>query len=66
MIFIYFLFEWQLTKYLPKGWPVFEDWLPLDRQLPLGVFDVIRTRNQEQNGMGEIAPASWGWPAASL
>jgi len=25
VIFIYFLFEWQLTKYLPKGWPIFED-----------------------------------------
>lgn len=25
MIFIYFLFEWQLTKYLPKGWPIFEE-----------------------------------------
>ena len=25
VIFIYFLFEWQLTKYLPKGWKVFED-----------------------------------------
>lgn len=24
-IFIYFLFEWQLAKYLPKGWPVFEN-----------------------------------------
>ena len=20
-----FLFEWQLAKYLPKGWPIFED-----------------------------------------
>lgn len=26
VIFIYFLFEWQLTKYLPKGWPMFEEW----------------------------------------
>ena len=25
VIFIYFLFEWQLTKYLPKGWKIFED-----------------------------------------
>ena len=25
IIFIYFLFEWQLAKYLPKGLPVFED-----------------------------------------
>ena len=25
VFFIYFLFEWQLTKYLPKGWPVFEE-----------------------------------------
>lgn len=25
VFFIYFLFEWQLTKYLPKGWPIFED-----------------------------------------
>lgn len=25
VLFIYFLFEWQLTKYLPKGWPIFED-----------------------------------------
>lgn len=25
VVFIYFLFEWQLTKYLPKGWKVFED-----------------------------------------
>ena len=25
VIFIYFLFEWQLTKYLPKGLPQFED-----------------------------------------
>lgn len=25
ILFIYFLFEWQLTKYLPKGWPIFED-----------------------------------------
>ena len=25
VVFIYFLFEWQLTKYLPKGLPVFED-----------------------------------------
>ena len=25
VIFIYFLFEWQLAKYLPKGWPIFED-----------------------------------------
>ena len=25
MVFIYFLFEWQLTKYLPKGLPMFED-----------------------------------------
>jgi len=25
VIFIYFLFEWQLTKYLPKGWPIFEN-----------------------------------------
>jgi len=25
VIFIYFLFEWQLTKYLPKGLPIFED-----------------------------------------
>ncbi|NKB52512.1 MAG: hypothetical protein GKR97_09850 [Rhizobiaceae bacterium] len=24
-IFIYFLFEWQLSKYLPKGWPIFEE-----------------------------------------
>ncbi len=24
-IFIYFLFEWQLSKYLPKGWPMFEE-----------------------------------------
>lgn len=24
-VFIYFLFEWQLAKYLPKGWPIFED-----------------------------------------
>ena len=24
VIFIYFLFEWQLAKYLPKGWPIFE------------------------------------------
>lgn len=24
-IFIYFLFEWQLSKYLPKGLPIFED-----------------------------------------
>ncbi len=24
-IFIYFLFEWQLAKYLPKGWPMFEN-----------------------------------------
>ena len=24
-LFIYFLFEWQLTKYLPKGLPMFED-----------------------------------------
>lgn len=26
VVFIYFLFEWQLTKYLPKGWPIFEEW----------------------------------------
>jgi hypothetical protein len=26
VIFIYFLFEWQLTKYLPKGLPIFEEW----------------------------------------
>ena len=25
VLFIYFLFEWQLAKYLPKGWSVFED-----------------------------------------
>lgn len=25
IFFIYFLFEWQLTKYLPKGWPFFEE-----------------------------------------
>ena len=25
IVFIYFLFEWQLAKYLPKGLPVFED-----------------------------------------
>ena len=25
VIFIYFLFEWQLAKYLPKGLPIFED-----------------------------------------
>lgn len=25
VLFIYFLFEWQLTKYLPKGLPVFEE-----------------------------------------
>lgn len=25
VFFIYFLFEWQLTKYLPKGWPIFEE-----------------------------------------
>lgn len=25
VFFIYFLFEWQLTKYLPKGLPIFED-----------------------------------------
>jgi len=25
VLFIYFLFEWQLAKYLPKGWPIFED-----------------------------------------
>jgi hypothetical protein len=25
VFFVYFLFEWQLTKYLPKGWPIFED-----------------------------------------
>lgn len=25
VVFIYFLFEWQLTKYLPKGWPIFEE-----------------------------------------
>jgi len=25
ILFIYFLFEWQLAKYLPKGLPVFED-----------------------------------------
>ena len=25
IFFIYFLFEWQLAKYLPKGLPVFED-----------------------------------------
>lgn len=25
VLFIYFLFEWQLTKYLPKGLPMFED-----------------------------------------
>lgn len=25
IFFIYFLFEWQLTKYLPKGLPMFED-----------------------------------------
>lgn len=25
VFFIYFLFEWQLTKYLPKGLPMFED-----------------------------------------
>ena len=25
VFFIYFLFEWQLAKYLPKGLPVFED-----------------------------------------
>ncbi len=25
VIVIYFLFEWQLTKYLPKGLPIFED-----------------------------------------
>ena len=25
IIFIYFLFEWQLAKYLPKGLPIFED-----------------------------------------
>jgi len=24
-IFIYFLFEWQLSKYLPKGLPIFEE-----------------------------------------
>ena len=24
-IFIYFLFEWQLAKYLPKGLPIFEE-----------------------------------------
>lgn len=26
VLFIYFLFEWQLTKYLPKGLPIFEEW----------------------------------------
>lgn len=26
ILFIYFLFEWQLTKYLPKGLPIFEEW----------------------------------------
>ena len=25
VVFVYFLFEWQLTKYLPKGWKIFED-----------------------------------------
>lgn len=25
VVFIYVLFEWQLTKYLPKGWPIFEE-----------------------------------------
>ena len=25
VVFIYFLFEWQLSKYLPKGWPIFEN-----------------------------------------
>ena len=25
VIFIYVLFEWQLSKYLPKGWPMFEN-----------------------------------------
>ena len=25
VVFIYFLFEWQLAKYLPKGLPIFED-----------------------------------------
>lgn len=25
VFFIYFLFEWQLSKYLPKGLPIFED-----------------------------------------
>lgn len=25
VIFVYFLFEWQLTKYLPKGLPIFEE-----------------------------------------
>ena len=25
MVFIYFLFEWQLSKYLPKGLPFFEE-----------------------------------------
>ncbi len=25
VVFIYFLFEWQLSKYLPKGWPMFEE-----------------------------------------
>lgn len=25
VLFIYFLFEWQLTKYLPKGWTFFEE-----------------------------------------
>ena len=25
VIFIYVLFEWQLAKYLPKGWPLFEN-----------------------------------------
>ena len=25
VFFVYFLFEWQLTKYLPKGLPIFED-----------------------------------------
>jgi putative tricarboxylic transport membrane protein len=25
VLMVYFLFEWQLSKYLPKGLPIFED-----------------------------------------
>ena len=39
VFFIYFLFEWQLAKYLPKDCH-FRRCVSVDRQFPLGIFDV--------------------------